>query len=203
MSNLFVIIKYIIMDIKLEIVNLLMRFAINLLACIFITYVAYQRVHRKRGYDFSFMMLSSVILFLCFFLSGVELQLGLALGLFAIFGIIRYRTDAMPIREMTYLFMVIALSVINALIDMQNLLWETLFVNGVFISLPLIIESLKKDTKEQIIVTYDDISLAGKDKREELLKDLEKKLNVNIIEVQIQKIDISQAKMKLVIVVEN
>jgi len=191
------------MDIKLEIVNLLMRFVINLLACIFITYVAYQRVHRKRGYDFSFMMLSSVILFLCFFLSGVELQLGLALGLFAIFGIIRYRTDAMPVREMTYLFMVIALSVINALIDMQNLLWETLFVNGVFISLPLIIESLKKDTKEQIIVTYDDISLAGKDKREELLKDLEKKLNVNIIEVQIQKIDISQAKMKLVIVVEN
>lgn len=180
-----------------------MRFVINLLACIFITYVAYQRVHRKRGYDFSFMMLSSVILFLCFFLSGVELQLGLALGLFAIFGIIRYRTDAMPVREMTYLFMVIALSVINALIDMQNLLWETLFVNGVFISLPLIIESLKKDTKEQIIVTYDDISLAGKDKREELLKDLEKKLNVNIIEVQIQKIDISQAKMKLVIVVEN
>lgn len=191
------------MDIKLEIVNLLMRFVINLLACIFITYVAYQRVHRKRGYDFSFMMLSSVILFLCFFLSGVELQLGLALGLFAIFGIIRYRTDAMPIREMTYLFMVIALSVINALIDMQNLLWETLFVNGVFISLPLIIESLKKDTKEQIIVTYDDISLAGKDKREELLKDLEKKLNVDIIEVQIQKIDVSQSKMKLIIVVEN
>ena len=191
------------MDSFADIFDLLVRFGVNIVSCSLITFFVYQRVHRKRGYDFSFMMLSSVILFLCFFLSGVELQLGLALGLFAIFGIIRYRTDAMPVREMTYLFMVIALSVINALIDMQNLLWETLFVNGVFISLPLIIESLKKDTKEQIIVTYDDISLAGKDKREELLKDLEKKLNVNIIEVQIQKIDISQAKMKLVIVVEN
>jgi len=191
------------MDSFADIFDLLVRFGVNIVSCSLITFFVYQRVHRKRGYDFSFMILSTVIFFLCFFLSGVELQLGLALGLFAIFGIIRYRTDAVPIREMTYLFMVIGLAVINALINVQELWVETLVVNGVFISLPLIIESLKGDTKEQFVVMYDDISLAGKSKRGELIANLERRLNIRILDVKIEKIDISQSRMKIVVVVDN
>lgn len=191
------------METSLKLSLLLISFLVNLISCSLITYVVYQRVHRQRGYDFSFMILSTVIFFLCFFLSGVELQLGLALGLFAIFGIIRYRTDAIPIREMTYLFMVIALAVINALINIEKQPIETLIVNVVFISLPLIIESFKRDTKEQISLTYDNISLSGMSKRNELIEDLEKRLNLKIVDLKIEKIDVSQGKMKLTIVVDK
>jgi hypothetical protein len=191
------------MEASFKLSLLLISFAVNILSCSLITYVVYQRVHRKRAYDFSFMILSTVIFFLCFFLSGVEMQLGLALGLFAIFGIIRYRTDTIPIREMTYLFMVIALAVINALMDIEKHSIEALIVNTVFISLPLIIESLKRDTKQEISLIYDNISLAGTAKRQELIDDLEKRLNLKIVDIHIEKIDLSQENMKLVIVVDK
>lgn len=191
------------MDYNIDIINMLVRFVLNILASSIITYVVYQRIHRKRAYDFSFMILSTVIFFLCYFLSGVELQIGLALGLFAIFGIIRYRTDAVPIREMTYLFLVISLSVINALIDLQTQWEAVLIVNSIFILLPLIIERLKGDSKDQFVVMYDKIELVGKNKRKELIDDLEERLNVKIIDVKIEKIELAPSKVKLIVVIDN
>ncbi|MGB5988849.1 MAG: DUF4956 domain-containing protein [Marinifilaceae bacterium] len=191
------------MENSINISSLLFSFLVNLASCSLITYVVYQKIHRQRDYDFSFMILSNVIFFLCFFLSGVEMQLGLALGLFAIFGIIRYRTNPIPIREMTYLFMLIALAVINALINVQIQPIESLIVNLVFISLPFIIESLKRDSKQQISITYDNISLAGMTKRAELKDDLEKRLNLSIVDINIERIDVAQNKMKLTIVVDK
>lgn len=190
------------MENALNITSLLLSFLMNLISCSIITYVVYQRIHRQRDYDFSFMILSNVIFFLCFFLSGVEMQLGLALGLFAIFGIIRYRTNPIPIREMTYLFMLIALAVINALINIKTQVVESLIVNLVFISLPFIIESLKRDSKQQISLTYDNILLAGMNTRKELKDDLEKRLNISILDIKIERIDVAQNKMKLTIVID-
>ena len=95
--------------------TLLLRFAFNTLVTWYIIHFLYYPKSRRRDYYFTFMLISVSVFFLIFLLGGVKLKIGFALGLFAIFGIIRYRTESMPVREMTYLFVLIALSVINAL----------------------------------------------------------------------------------------
>ncbi|MDP2887429.1 MAG: DUF4956 domain-containing protein, partial [Bacteroidota bacterium] len=96
-------------------IELLVRFGLNLLVTVFIVVGLYAKSSKRKDFYFTYIAISIVIFLLCFLLESVKIELGFALGLFAIFGIIRYRTDAIPIKEMTYLFVVIAVSVINAL----------------------------------------------------------------------------------------
>lgn len=94
---------------------MLMRFAFNTIVVWIMIRFLYYPKSKRRDFYFTFMMISISIFFLIFLLGGVKLKIGFALGLFAIFGIIRYRTESMSVREMTYLFSIIAISVINAL----------------------------------------------------------------------------------------
>ena len=98
-----------------DFVQLLIRFGLNLLVTFVVVFFIYARNSRRKDFFFSYFAISITVFTLCFLLESVKLELGFALGLFAIFGIIRYRTDAIPIKEMTYLFVVIGISVINAL----------------------------------------------------------------------------------------
>ena len=91
------------------------RFALNLLVCWLLVHFFYYKKSRRRDYYFTFMLFSITIFFLIFLMDNVKVQIGFALGLFAIFGMIRYRTETVPIREMTYLFVVVGISVINGL----------------------------------------------------------------------------------------
>lgn len=95
--------------------QLLLRFAFNMLVIFGIIQFFYYSKSKRRDYYFTFTLISISVFFLIFLLGSVKLKIGFALGLFAIFGIIRYRTESVPIREMTYLFVIIAISVINAL----------------------------------------------------------------------------------------
>ena len=99
----------------LDVWQLLFRFAFNSIVVWVIIHWLYYRKSKRRDYYFTFFLISISIFFLIFLLGSVKMKIGFALGLFAIFGIIRYRTESMPVREMTYLFVLIALSVINAL----------------------------------------------------------------------------------------
>lgn len=94
---------------------MLMRFALNLVVCWIIVGCLYYKKSQRRDYYFTFMLFSITIFFLIFLMDNVKVQIGFALGLFAIFGMIRYRTETVPIREMTYLFVVVGVSVINGL----------------------------------------------------------------------------------------
>ena len=100
-----------------------LHFAANLISCWIIVRMIYQSKAKRRDFVFTFTMVSASVFLLCRMLSGVELDLAFALGLFAIFGIIRYRTNPVPIREMTYLFLVIAMAVMNALAPMSMDFW--------------------------------------------------------------------------------
>ncbi len=95
--------------------DLFIRLSINTILLFFIVHVVYSKNSKRKDFYFSFLGIGVIVFLICFLLSNVKLELGFALGLFAIFGILRYRTDAMPIKEMTYLFIVIGISVINAL----------------------------------------------------------------------------------------
>ena len=108
--------------------ELLLRFGINLAVMLVLVRWLYYSTTRRKDYLFTYILISTVVFLLCYLLESVTLQIGFALGLFAIFGIIRYRTNPMPIKEMTYLFLVIGISVINALTSGTGI-WEIVFAN--------------------------------------------------------------------------
>lgn len=102
-------------------VELLIRFFLNLIICWIIVQFFYYKKSRRRDYYFTFMIFSSAMLMLLYIMGNVEIGVGLTLGLFAIFGVIRYRTETVPIREMTYLFVIIALAAVNGLAPLYKL----------------------------------------------------------------------------------
>ena len=144
---------------------------------------------KRRDYYFTFMMISISIFFLIFLLGSVKLKVGFALGLFAIFGIIRYRTESMPVREMTYLFVIIAMSVINALA--VTISYGELFATNVLFALCIWVCESNRYLKHISCkhIQYDKIDLIVPEKRDELIADLTKRTGLNIVRVEIGAID--------------
>lgn len=114
-----------------DLLKLLVRLSINLSFIFLIVNVLYTKKSSKESYTFSFYVISLIVFFLCFTLKKFELGLGMALGLFAIFGILRYRTNTLPIKEMSYLFVVIGISVINALANSKMSYAEIFATNSI------------------------------------------------------------------------
>lgn len=173
------------------ILQFLMLFGGNLLSAVVLTLFIYHQASQRREFVFTFLTVSAAVFVLCQMLVGVELDLAFALGLFAIFGIIRYRTDAIPIREMTYLFILIALSVLNALAQ-GSAGWEIIAGANVAVwSLTFILDQLW--TIRHIatkVVIYDRVDLLSEGRRDELIKDLEKRTGVQITRIEIGKVDL-------------
>jgi uncharacterized membrane protein YcaP (DUF421 family) len=125
-----------------------------------------------------------------FLLENVSVALGLALGLFAMFGIIRYRTRQIPIREMTYLFVVIGISVINALANRKVSYAELLFTNLCLILITYLLEKvflLKHESRK--VINYENVELIKPEKREELRRDLEERTGLTINRLEIGRVD--------------
>ena len=145
---------------KKDFIELLVRSAFNFLIVGYIVRYLYYPVTKNKDYLFTYLLISVTVFFLCFLLENVKLELGFALGLFAIFGIIRYRTDAIPIKEMTYLFIVIGISVMNALVNKKISHAEVLFTNVMFIAITYSLEKiwlLKHESRKNI--TFEKIEL--------------------------------------------
>ena len=135
-------------------------------------------------------MISQIIFLILFLLDNVGVSMGFALGMFAIFGIIRYRTRQIPIREMTYLFLVIGVSVINGLANRKVSYAELIFANLVVIFITHLLEKvflLKHESKREII--YENVELIKPERRVELIQDLEKRTGLKIQRVEIGRID--------------
>jgi hypothetical protein len=170
---------------------LLALFALNLVSSLVVVRVIYHMAAKRRDFVFTFMLVSTAVFLLCRLLAGVEIDLAFALGLFAIFGIIRYRTNAIPIREMTYLFIVITLAVINALAPLAATWTEIILANVLIWALSLVLERLwfveHLATK---MVVYDRIDLLHEGRRAELIADLERRTGVTIVQLEIGKVDL-------------
>ncbi|MEI8116990.1 MAG: DUF4956 domain-containing protein [Flavobacteriia bacterium] len=169
---------------------LLVRLGINLLfLTILIRFLYYPKTQRK-DYLFTYYLIGTITFFLCFGLMQMDIDTGMGLGLFAIFGIIRYRTDAIEIKEMTYLFMIIGISVVNALASNELSVSEVGVINVSVVLLTFILENLwlmKHETRKTI--NYERIDLITPDKYEEMKADLEKRTGLSINRVEIGKID--------------
>lgn len=170
-----------------DMLELLIRFMFNALVVTCIIHLLYYPKSRRKDYYFTFSLISVSIFFLIFLLGGVKLKVGFALGLFAIFGIIRYRTESMPVREMTYLFVIIAISVINAL---ASHLVQALVANVLFIGWIWICESTKwlKHIACKLVL-YDRPELTAPARYAELVEDLKKRTGLDIQRVEVGHID--------------
>jgi hypothetical protein len=169
---------------------LLLRLTINMVfITILIRFLYYEKTKRK-DYLFTYYLIGTITFFLCFGLKKLDIDTGMGLGLFAIFGIIRYRTDAIEIKEMTYLFLIIGLSVVNALASNKLSIAEMGLINVFMVILTYILEFvwlMKHETRKTI--TYERIDLIKPESAEEMKKDLEKRTGLNLNRIEIGKID--------------
>ena len=186
--------------------ELAIRFFLNLLVCWLIVQFFYYRKSRRRDYYFTFMVFSSAMLLLLYMMGNAEVGVGLTLGLFAIFGIIRYRTETVPIREMTYLFVIIAIAAVNGLAPLYHAVGVTgdnphyalslgsvgvlALSNFLVVGLIWVLESGRwlKHTSTKLIL-YDRIDMIVPEKRAELIADLEKRVGVKVDSVEIGHVD--------------
>lgn len=189
-------------DIKLinfeDFYELIVRFSFNMLFIILIVRFLYYAIQKRKDYLFTYIVLSATIFLLCFLLENVKLQLGFALGLFAIFGIIRYRTDAIPIKEMSYLFIIIGVSVINALANKKISYAELVFTNVAIFTITFILEKvwlLKHETRKTVI--YDNIELIKTQNYELLKQDLEERTGLVINRIEVGNIDFLKDSAKI------
>ena len=169
---------------------LLVRLAVNMtVLTILIRYLYYPKTQRK-DYLFTYYLIGTITFFLCFGLKKLDIDTGMGLGLFAIFGIIRYRTDAIEIKEMTYLFLIIGISVVNSLASNQISIAEVAIINGSVILLTFILEKvwlIKHETRKTI--NYERIDLIVPEKYQEMKEDLEKRTGILVNRFEIGKID--------------
>ena len=170
--------------------KMMFRFFLNISFLTIIIQWLYYSTVKKRDYLFTYYMIGIIVFFLCFTLKKYELDIGMALGLFAIFGIIRYRTNPIPIKEMTYLFIIIGVSVINSLANQKMSYAEIVGANVIVVITILIIERLlfRENTLTKTI-TYEKIENIKPEMREILIKDLEERTGLQITEVEIGSID--------------
>lgn len=170
--------------------NLLMGFFVNLLFIGIVVRCFYYPKCRRSEFFFTFILIAISIFLLIYLLGGVKLKTGFALGLFAIFSIIRYRTEQVAIREMTYLFIIIAMSAINGLVMEELSYAEMIMANMLFIFSIWLCEShLFIKHLSYKVIKYDNINLITPDKENELIEDLKKRTGLNIVKVEIGGID--------------
>jgi|TARA_B100000768_G_scaffold163679_1_gene165100 hypothetical protein len=170
--------------------KLLVKTVFNLSIILIIVRYIYYPVTKNKDYLFTYFLISLTVFLLCVLLDSVKLELGFALGLFAIFGIIRYRTDPIPIKEMTYLFLVIGISVVNALANKKISYAELLFANFMIVGVTLGLEKiwlLRHESRKNVI--YEKIELIKPEHRTELLADLKERTGIDVVRVEIRRID--------------
>ncbi|HVN57397.1 MAG TPA: DUF4956 domain-containing protein [Bacteroidales bacterium] len=188
-----------------DFIEFVLRFGLNVVVIFILVRVFYYPVTKRKDYLFTFLLISSLVFLICFLLANVKLQVGFALGLFAMFGIIRYRTDSIPIKEMTYLFIVIGLSVINALASTKTTIADLLFTNLVIVILVWGMEKLWLLKHEVYkVVIYEKIDLIQPEKYEELVADLHKRTGIkDITRVEMAKIDFQRDICTLLVYYET
>ena len=183
-----------------DLFKLIVRFCFNLVFLALIVGVSYNSNGKNRNYKFMFLLMNVIVFFICFTLKKLDLGLGMALGLFAIFAIIRYRTETIKVKEMTYLFVVIGIAVINSLTNKQTSYAELLFTNVTIFAATYFLERLfvfsKLPTQSMV---YDNLEYLKPEKSVELYKDLKLRTGLDVNRVSINKIDLKTETATIVV----
>ena len=180
------------LHVSADVITMPLMFLFNLLVTWAIVYGIYYRFSRRRDFYVTFMLFSSAMFLLLWLMQILDIQTGFVLGLFAIFGMIRYRTETVPIREMTYLFIIIAVSIINSLsLKADGLAWYLLVLANVLIiclAYGFEVWSNRKRTSTKIIL-YEKIENIRPENRAALIADLEERTGLKVLDLEIGHID--------------
>jgi hypothetical protein len=171
------------------------RFLIDFVSVFILIRFVYYRVYKRSDLFFTFFIFNIIIFLICFLLNKVELSMGAAFGLFAVFSMLRYRTEDISIKDMSYLFLVIAIGLIAAVTKIKDTsdFYEYLFlglINFLIISVAYVFETnlfFKKETVQ--LITYENIELIKKENHAQLMEDIKNRTGLNVHRISIGKID--------------
>ncbi len=185
--------------------GILIRFAVTLFVLFIVIRLIYYRFSKKDGNAFSFFLMGIMIFLVCILLKTVEIQLGVALGLFAIFAILRFRSRNLALRDMTYFFTILGISVINALASFPYPVRGPILINGIIILSLLILEYAfhKKKTLSSCPLLYDRLELLNPERKKELLSDLSARSGIKIEKASICRIDLTKGQAELEVFYKN
>ena len=186
------------MQLSSEMIDLVLRFTFNAAIAYIIIKVIYYRDFKNNDFIFSYFMFNTLIFFFAYILGGIDINMGFAFGLFAVFAMLRYRTNPIPIKEMTYLFIVITVGVINALSGNMISLVALLFTNFSIVLLTFILENYwQNNLLINRTIDYENIENIKPENHEKLLADLEQRTGLDIIYYDIQNINFLRDTVKV------
>ena len=178
------------MELSSDLINLIIRFGFNLSIAFIIIKLIYHRDHANNDFVFTYFMFNSLIFFFAYLLGNITINLGFAFGLFAVFAILRYRTDPIPIKEMTYLFIVITIGVINALSGNEVSYTLLLFTNITLVILTYFLENYwQKNLLLRMNIEYEKIENIKPENRDILLADLKERTGLNIQSLEFRRMN--------------
>ena len=188
------------MELSHELLNLIIRFGFNLSVAFIIIKLIYQRDHNNNDFVFTYFMFNSLIFFFASILGSITINMGFAFGLFAVFAILRYRTDPIPIKEMTYLFIVITIGVINALSGDEVSFSALLFTNTALVGLTYFLEKYwQNNLLASMNIDYEKIENVKPENHEALLADLKERTGLNIQDFQFSRMNFLRDTVRIMI----
>ena len=181
-----------------SLINLIVAFTLNFLVALVVVRFIYYPTRKNKNYVFTFLAFSTIIFFVISLLASTELSIGIGFGLFAIFSMLRYRTDAMPIREMTYLFAIIALPTINAILFSSDTILLLLLANALIVGILYVLESgwgFQYEASRKI--TYDNVKMLKPENEELLLADLQRRTGLVVKRVEVGSVNLAKKRAEL------
>jgi hypothetical protein len=170
--------------------GIMIRFIINTIFLYILVKIVYYRYSRKELFLFAFFQMGIMIFFIGSMLNAVFLEIGMAVGLFAIFTILRLRTTNVSIKDMAYMFTTIGISVINSLKLVGFPLLGVLLINIIIIASAWLLEEfLAKNSSETYTIVYRNIELLRTNKKQRLLKDISELTGKDVIKVKVRRVD--------------
>ena len=184
--------------------NIFIRFSFNLFIAFVIIKLIYHRDHKGNDFVFTYFMFNTLIFFFAYILGNLDINMAFGFGLFAVFAILRYRTDPIPIKEMTYLFIVITIGVINALSGNQVVFIELLFANVTIVLLTFLLErhwvnNLPDNGLSSKTVVYNNMEMIKPENHQALIDELAQKTGLSIVSCKIGRLNFveNQVNVKL------
>ena len=184
--------------------NIIIRFSFNLLIAFVIIKLIYHRDYKGNDFVFTYFMFNTLIFFFAYILGNLDINMAFGFGLFAVFAILRYRTDPIPIKEMTYLFIVITIGVINALSGKQVVFIELLFANVTIVLLTFLLErhwvnNLPDNGLSSKTVVYNNMEMIKPENHQALIDELAEKTGLSIVSCKIGRLNFveNQVNVKL------
>ena len=178
--------------------EMLVRFTFNLIVAYVIIKLIYHRDHKGNDFVFTYFMFNSLIFFFAYILGNLDVNIAFGFGLFAVFAILRYRTDPIPIKEMTYLFIVITIGVINALSTNNVAFSEVLFANAAIVVLTYFLERywVNNLLKSKAIV-YGELDKISPEKNQELIDELSEKTGLSLLRAKVGRVNFKSNRVNI------